>query len=73
MHVGSRQIGSLQIARAGSDKGCIRIPFGSVPPRRFDAAGSGGNSVELNWGTCVVGCKKINKKPLAAALLWEGK
>jgi hypothetical protein len=57
-HVGSRQIGCRQIARAGSDGGRIRFPFNSAPPRRYDAAGGGGDSIELNWGTRFVGCEK---------------
>ncbi len=57
-HIGLRQRGCCRIARAGSDGGCIRNPFDSAPPRSYDAAGRGGNSVKLNWGTCSVGCDK---------------
>ncbi len=48
-HVGSQQIGYRQIAREWSDGGCICFPFISTPPRSYDAAGGGGDSVELNW------------------------
>ncbi len=57
-HVRSRQIGCRRIAQAGSHGGCIRNPFDSALPRSYDAAGYGGNSVELNWGTRSVGCEK---------------
>jgi hypothetical protein len=57
-HVGSWQRGCRLIARAGSDGGCICNPFDSAPPRSYDVAGRGGDSVELNWGTRSVGCEK---------------
>ncbi len=57
-HIRLRQIGCRRIARAGFDGGCICFPFNSAPPRSYDAAGRGDNSVELNWGTCSVGCEK---------------
>ncbi len=59
VHVGSRQIGYRRIAQAGSYSGCIRFPLNSAHPRSYDAAGDGGNSVKLNWGTRFVGCEKI--------------
>jgi hypothetical protein len=59
VHVGSLQIGYHRIARAESYSGCIRFPFNSAPPRSYDTAGGGGNSVELNWGTHFVGCEEI--------------
>ncbi len=55
-HVGSWQIGCRRIARA--DGGCIRFPFNSAPLRSYDAAGGGGDSVKLDWGTRFVGCEK---------------
>ncbi len=70
-HVGSRQIGYRRIARAGSDGGCISFPFNSAPPRSYDVAGSGGDSVKLNWGTRFVGCEK-KKLTRNAALVWQG-
>ncbi len=57
-HVGLWQRGYCRVARAGSNEGCICNPFDSAPPRSYDSAGRGGNSVELNWGTRSVGCEK---------------
>ena len=48
--MGSRRIGYCRIARAGSYPGRIRDPFNSAPLRRYDAAGGGDDSIELNRG-----------------------
>jgi hypothetical protein len=45
------------------DSGRIRFLFNSAPPRRYDAAGGGGDSIELNWGTRFVGCEKKKNNP----------
>ena len=59
LHVGSWRIGYCWIARAGSYPGRIRDPFNSAPLRRYDAAGGGDDSIELNRGTRFCGLWEI--------------